>query len=128
MSGKYGVQNPISAGQILACYNATSVANTDWNNLTSTDFYDASTGDQLAANLKFAFVAVYSSNTSSISYIKLRAAAGAGDSVANSGGVVPVAKAFEVDVQALATADTTSIAYKKASASDNFFLYCGFNR
>ena len=128
MSGKYGVQNPISAGQYLACYNATSVANTDWNNLTSTDFYDTSTGNQLAAGLKFAFVAVYSSNTSSISYIKLRAAAGAGDSVDNSGGVVPIAKSFEVDVQALATANTTSIAYKKASASDNFFLYCGFNQ
>jgi len=85
MSGKYGVQNPISAGQYLACYNATSVANTDWNNLTSTDFYDTSTGNQLAAGLKFAFVAVYSSNTSSISYIKLRAAAGAGDSQALPG-------------------------------------------
>ena len=126
--GKYGVQNPISAGQILAAYNATSVANTDWNNLTSTDFYDTSTGDQLSAGLTFAFVAVYSSNTSSVSYIKLRASAGAGDSVANSGGVIPVAKSFDVDVQALQTSNTTSIAYKKASSSDNFFLYCGFNR
>jgi hypothetical protein len=119
--GKYGVQNPISAGQILAAYNATSIANTDWNNLTSTDFYDTSTGDQLSAGLTFAFVAVYSSNTSSVSYIKLRASAGAGDSVANS-------KSFDVDVQALQTSNTTTIAYKKASASDNFFLYCGFNR
>ena len=106
--GKYGVQNPISAGQVLAAYNATSVANTDWNNLTSTDFYDTSTGDQLPAGLTFAFVAVYSSNTSSVSYIKLRASAGAGDSVANSGGVIPIAKSFDVDVQALQTSNTTS--------------------
>lgn len=125
---KLGVQNPISAGQYLAAYNATSVANTDWNNLSSSDFYDTSTGLQLDSNLEFAFVAVYSSNASSVSYIKLRAAAGAGDSVANNGGVIPVAKSFDVDVQALATSNTTSIAYKKASASDKFFLYCGFNR
>ena len=125
---KLGVQNPISSGQYLAAYNATSVANTDWNNLSSSDFYDTSTGLQLDNNLEFAFVAVYSSNTSSVSYIKLRAAAGAGDSVSNTGGVIPVAKSFDVDVQALATSNTTSIAYKKASASDQFFLYCGFNR
>lgn len=125
---KLGVQNPISAGQYLAAYNATSVANTDWNNLSSSDFYDTSTGLQLDSDLEFAFVAVYSSNTSSVSYIKLRSAAGAGDSVANTGGVIPVAKSFDVDVQALATSNTTSIAYKKASASDKFFLYCGFNR
>lgn len=125
---KLGVQNPISAGQYLAAYNATSVANTDWNNLSSSDFYDTSTGLQLDSDLEFAFVAVYSSNTSSVSYIKLRSAAGAGDSVSNTGGVIPVAKSFEVDVQALATSNTTSIAYKKASASDKFFLYCGFNR
>lgn len=126
--GKFGVQNPISAGQYLATYNATSVANTDWNSLSSNDFYDSVTGAQLDANLKFAFVGVVSSNTSSLSYIKLRAASGAGDSVANTGGVIPILSAFDVDSQALTDSNVASIAYKKAAAGDNLILYCGFNR
>ncbi len=126
--GKFGVQNPISAGQYLATYNATSVANTDWNSLSSNDFYDSVTGAQLDANLKFAFVGVVSSNTSSLSYIKLRAASGAGDSVANTGGVIPILSAFDVDSQALTDSNVTSIAYKKAASGDNLILYCGFNR
>lgn len=126
--GKFGVQNPISAGQYLATYNTTSVANTDWNSLSSNDFYDSVTGAQLDANLKFAFVGVVSSNTSSLSYIKLRAASGAGDSVANTGGVIPILSAFDVDSQALTDSNVTSIAYKKAASGDNLILYCGFNR
>ena len=126
--GKFGVQNPISAGQYLATYNATSVANTDWNSLSSNDFYDSVTGAQLEANLKFAFVGVVSSNTSSLSYIKLRAASGAGDSVANTGGVIPILSAFDVDSQALTDSNVASIAYKKAASGDNLILYCGFNR
>ena len=126
--GKFGVQNPISAGQYLATYNTTSVANTDWNSLSSNDFYDSVTGAQLEANLKFAFVGVVSSNTSSLSYIKLRAASGAGDSVANTGGVIPILSAFDVDSQALTDSNVTSIAYKKAASGDNLILYCGFNR
>jgi len=126
--GKFGVQNPISAGQYLATYNATSVASTDWYSLSSNDFYDSVTGAQLDANLKFAFVGVVSSNTSSLSYIKLRAASGAGDSVANAGGVIPILSAFDVDSQALTDSNVTSIAYKKAATGDNLILYCGFNR
>ena len=94
--GKFGVQNPISAGQYLATYNATPVDNTDWNSLSSNDFYDS--------------------------------ASGAGDSVANTGGVIPIFSAFDVDSQALTDSNVTSIAYKKAASGDNLILYCGFNR
>ena len=123
-----GVTDPISAGQIIATYNATSINNTDWNTLTSNDFYDPVSGNQLDANLKFAFVGIESNNTSSICYLKLRARTAANDSILNAGGVIPVFSSFNVDSQALSEANITSIAYKKASNSDTVVLYCGFNR
>ena len=125
---RLGVQYPIHAGGHLATYNATTVNDTDWHSITSTDFYDTVTGSQLSAGLKFAFVQFVSSNADTLSMIKLRAAAGAGDGVTNSDGVVPVPSAFSVDCQALANGQSvTSIAYKKADGSDVFVVYAGFN-
>ncbi len=128
MSNKLSVQNPISAGQIIGAYNASSVSDTDWHSLTSASFYDPTTGTQIDASLKFAYVGAVSSNTSTVSFIKLRAAAGAGDGVANTDGVLPLLASYSVDSQALASSNITSIAYKKADAGDSFILYCGFNR
>tara|TARA_B100000123_G_scaffold178052_1_gene132475 strand:- start:48 stop:434 length:387 start_codon:yes stop_codon:yes gene_type:complete len=125
---RLGVQYPIHAGGYLAVYNASAVNDTDWHSLTATDFYDTQTGSQLTAGLKFAFVEVVSGSTDTVSYMKLRAAAGAGDGVANSDGVVPVLGSFKVDSQALiGGASVTSIAYKKAAGSDTFVIYAGFN-
>jgi hypothetical protein len=128
MGNKYLVSNPASAGQVFATYDATSQNDTDWHSLSSDDFYDTTTGTQLDAGLKFAFVGVASDNTTAKTFIKLRAASGAGDSTANSGGVIPVLSTFNVDSQALANSNVTSIAYKKAAGSDIVVLYCGFNR
>ena len=128
MSNKNQVQNPISAGQIIGAYNASSVADADWHSLTSADFYDPTSGAQITASLKFAFVGANSSSTSSVSYIKLRAAAGAGDGISNTDGVIPLLSSYSVDSQAIASSNITSIAYKKANSSDSFILYCGFNR
>ena len=128
MSNKNQVQNPISAGQIIGAYNASSVGDTDWHSLTSADFYDPTSGTQITASLKFAFVGANSSNTSSVSFIKLRAAAGAGDGTANTDGVIPLLSSYSIDSQAIASSNITSIAYKKADSSDSFILYCGFNR
>ena len=47
MSNKLSVQNPISAGQIIGAYNASSVSDTDWHSLSSDDFYDPSTGTHI---------------------------------------------------------------------------------
>ncbi len=91
-------------------------------------FYDPTTGTQIDASLKFAYVGAVSSNTSTVSFIKLRAAAGAGDGVANTDGVLPLLASYSVDSQALASSNITSIAYKKAASGDSFILYCGFNR
>ena len=125
---RLGVTNPIHAGNKVAAYNASAVNDTDWHTLTSTDFYDAQAGTQLSAGLKFAFVNVVSSNTTTLSFFKLRAAAGAGDGTGNTDGVIPVASSFKVDSQALQGGKSvTSVAYKKAAGGDSFIIVAGFN-
>ena len=125
---RLGVQYPIHAGGYLASYNASSVNDTDWHTLTSSDFYDTQTGEQLSNGLKFAFVEGVSGSTDTVSYMKLRAATGPGDGVANSDGVIDILGSFKVDSQALiGGASVTSIAYKKAAGSDTFVVYVGFN-
>ena len=125
---RLGVQYPIHAGGYLTAYNASDVNDTDWHSLSSDDFYDTQTGTQFASGLKFAYVEIVSSNTTTLSYVKLRAAAGAGDGVTNSDAVIPVFASFKVDAQALAGGQSvTSIAYKKAAGGDNLVIYVGFN-
>ena len=129
MANKLGVQNPISAGQVIGCYNASSVSDTDWHTLTSDEFYDPIAGTQFTDGLQFAFVALVSSSTSTLSYLKLRAAAGAGDGKTNTDGVIPVFGRFEVDVQALqAGTSVTSIAYAKGATGDKVVIIAGFNK
>lgn len=125
---RLGVTYPTHAGGYLAAYSASSVNDTDWHTLSSDDFYDARTGAQLSAGLKFAFVEFVSGSTDTASYCKLRAADGPSDGVTNADGVIEVLGSFKVDVQALVSGgDVTSIAYKKAAGSDSFVVYCGFN-
>jgi hypothetical protein len=129
MSSKLGVSNPVSAGQVIGSFNASSVSDTDWHTLTSNDFYDATSGTQFTDGLQFAFVALVSSSTSTLSYLKLRAAAGAGDGKTNTDGVIPVFGRIEVDVQALqAGTSVTSIAYAKGAAGDSVVIIAGFNK
>ena len=123
------VQPPITAGQVVAAYSASSINDTDWHSLNSSDFYDPTSGVQLAADLSFSFVGVNSSNTSTSSFIKLRAAAGAGDGKTNSDGVIEIQASYSVDVAAIDGGDlVTNIAYAKAAGSDKFTIYAGFNR
>tara|TARA_Y100001973_G_scaffold106148_1_gene182363 strand:+ start:3452 stop:3838 length:387 start_codon:yes stop_codon:yes gene_type:complete len=126
MSNK--VTDPISAGQIIGTYNASAIANTDWHTLTSSDFYDPISGDQISASLDFAYIGAISSNTTTLSYIKFRSATSATDGVNNSDAVIPLLSTYDVDSQALSTSSIKNIAYKKADNGDAFILYCGFNR
>ena len=66
------VQDPIIAGSLRAVYNASSVNDTDWHDLSSSDFINTVTGSALAAGLSFAFLAVVNKG-SSLAYIKYRA-------------------------------------------------------
>ena len=123
---KLGVQNPITAGQAVASYNASSVADTNWHTLTSNDFYDIATGAQFADGLQFAYVAIMT-NASDLSFFKLRAADSATDGKTNIDGVISVFGGFDIDTQAIQNV-ITSIAYAKASASDKTVIYAGFNK
>ncbi len=125
---RLGVQYPIHAGGYAASYNASSVNDTDWHSLSSDDFYNILDGTQVPAGRKFAFFEVVSGSTDTVSFIKGRAAAGAGDGTSNTDGVIAVLGSYSVDVQALiGGASVTSIAYKKAAGSDSFVIYAGFN-
>jgi len=123
------VNNPASAGQVVASYNASSVNDTDWHTLSSDEFYDTITGTQLADGLQFAFVNVTSSSTSALTHLKLRAAGGAGDGKTNTDGILSILGQFSVDAQALSGgADVTSIAYAKGAGGDTVVITAGFNR
>ena len=87
---RLNVSNPASAGQLVGAYNASSVLDTNWHTLTSNEFYDTTTGTQITDGLQFAFVALVSSSTSSVSFLKLRQADAAGDGKTNTDGVIPV--------------------------------------
>ena len=125
---KLGVQNPITAGQVIGAYNASSVSDTDWHTLTSNEFYDTASGSQITDGLQFAYVAIIT-DASDLSFIKLRAAAGAGDGKTNTDGVIPIFGGFDIDTQAIqANTSITSIAYAKAAAGDKTVIYAGFNK
>ena len=117
------VQDPITAGSIRAVYNASSVNNTNWNDLTSSDFVDSVTGSACAAGLSFAFLAVVNKGTN-LAYIKYRARGGAGDAVTNE---IPVDYYYSDDVGTINTTVTT-VAYKKAVGTDTFYLIAGFSK
>ena len=123
---KLGVQNPITAGQAVSAYNASSVNDTNWHTLTSSDFYDSATGSQFASGLQFAYLAIMT-NGSSLSFVKLRAADSASDGKGNSDGVIPVFGGFDIDTQAIQDR-VTSIAYAKSASSDTTVIYAGFNK
>jgi hypothetical protein len=123
---KLGVQNPITAGQAVASYNASSVADTNWHTLTSNDFYDIATGTQFEDGLKFAYVAMMT-NASDFSFFKLRSADSPSDGKTNTDGVISVFGGFDIDTQAIQN-EITAIAYAKASASDKTVIYAGFNK
>ena len=126
---RLGVQNPITAGQFIGAYNASSVADTDWHTLTSDEFYDAVTGSQLTDGYKFAWIGIASSSSSSVSYFKARASDAGSDGKTNTDGVIPVLGSYSADIQALNNgSQVTSIAYAKGGAGDSVIIYAGFNK
>jgi hypothetical protein len=125
---KLSQQAPITTGSFIGSYNASSVNDTDWHDLSSSDFYDTNTGTQLASGLTFSNIAVYSNNSSSLSYVKFRARVGAGDGITNTDGVIPVASSFTYDLHTLEASNPSTIAYKKANGADTFTIIASFVR
>lgn len=125
---KLKVQPPITTGNFIASYDATSVSDTNWHDLSSTDFYDAVTGTQLPSGLRFSNVVVISNSTSNLAYLKFRALDTPTDGTSNTDGVIPFASSFSFDIQTLEAENPQTIAFKKAQASNTFFLIASFVR
>jgi len=117
------VQDPIIAGSIRAVYNASSVNDTDWHDLSSDNFVDSVTGSACASGLSFAFLAVVNKG-SGFAYIKYRARSGAGDSVTNE---IPIDLFYSDDIVTINTTVPT-ISYKKNAGSDTFYIIAGFTK
>lgn len=123
-----GVQAPITAGQAIAAYSASSVADTNWHNLNSSDFYNPTTGTQFAADLAFSFVGANSSSSTTSSFLTLRTR-NSGDGKTNADGVIEILGSYSVDVAAIDGGNQVkNISYAKAAAGDKFVIYAGFNR
>ena len=115
-------QYPAKAGAIRAVIDLSSVSNTDWNNLTSADFVDSTTGAACDSGLKFEWLGFYNAGTGNM-FIKYRARVSASDSTANELAVITW---WDDDIGTLRTPIST-VAYKKASASDTVIAFAGFS-
>ena len=122
------VTPPITAGRSIVSYDASSVNDTNWHNLNSSDFYDLITGEQLAADRPFSYVGVYNGSASSFAHVKLRARTLASDGKTNTDGVVSIPGRWSLDVAAIdGGSNVKNISYAKASGGDTFIIYAGFN-
>ena len=117
------VTDPIISGSIRAVYDASSVSNTDWNDLTSSDFVDSTTGTNCDSDLTFSFLAIINKG-SDIAYLKYRARDTASDPTTNE---IKIESSFSDDIGTLRNKVTT-ISYQKNSASDVFYFIAGFSK
>ena len=115
-------QYPAKAGAVRAVVDLSSVSNTDWNNLTSADFLDSTTGSACASGLQFEWLGFYNAGTD-IMYIKYRASSSASDPVLNELAVVTW---WDDDLGTL-RAPISTVAYKKTNASDTVIAFAGFS-
>ena len=107
------VQNPIISGSIRAVLDLSSVADTDWHDLSSSDFIDSTTGSACASGLSFEWIGVENQGSAEM-FIKYRPRTLASDPTTNE---IAVGQIFSDDLGTLRTSIST-IAYKKNSASD----------
>jgi hypothetical protein len=116
------VQNPIISGSIRAVLDLSSVADTDWHDLSSSDFIDSTTGSACASGLSFEWIGVENQGSAEM-FIKYRARTLASDPTTNE---IAVGQIFSDDLGTLRTSIST-IAYKKNSASDVVRIIVGLS-
>ena len=121
MSG-LNTTDPIIAGNIRGVYDAsTAINDTDWNDLTSANFKDSTTGNACDPNLKFAWLGI-SNEGSDSAFLKYRARTLATDTTDNE---IAVGQFYSDDLATLLNRVTT-IAIKKAAAGDKVRIVAGF--
>ena len=122
MSPRFKVQDPIISGSIRAVLDLSSVSDTDWHDLSSSDFIDSTTGSSCASGLAFEWIGV-TNEGSDVMFIKYRARTLASDPTTNE---IAVGQIFSDDLGTLRTSIST-IAYKKNSASDVVRIIVGLS-
>ena len=122
MSPRLKVQDPIISGSIRAVLDLSSVSDTDWHDLSSSDFIDSTTGSACASGLAFEWIGV-TNEGSDVMFIKYRARTLASDPTTNE---IAVGQIFSDDLGTLRTSIST-IAYKKNSASDVVRIIVGLS-
>lgn len=116
------VTEPIISGSVRGSLDLTGVSNTDWNNLTSADFIDTTTGSACDAGLKFEWIG-FTNGGSDVMYIKYRARTSASDPTTNE---IAVGQIYSDDIVTL-RAVVTTIAYKKNNSADTVQVLAGFS-
>jgi hypothetical protein len=116
------VQNPIISCSIRAVLDLSSVADTDWHDLSSSDFIDSTTGSACASGLSFEWLGVENQGSAEM-FIKYRPRTLASDPTTNE---IAVGQIFSDDLGTLRTSIST-IAYKKNSASDVVRIIVGLS-
>jgi len=122
---KKSLQYPISSGEHLGVKDATSIANTVWNNLAPSDFQSSTTNTNVPSGVAFSDLTVYNSSVN-ICYLKLRAKTTDGDPTTTeipvlSGGV------FSMNVQGFKSGNVETIAFKKGAVGDKVIFIASFN-
>ena len=116
------VQDPIISGSVRGSIDLSGVSNTDWNDLTSADFIDTTTGSACASGLKFEWIG-FTNEGSDVMFIKYRARTLASDPTTNE---ITVGQIFSDDLGTLRT-NISTIAYKKNDAADTVRVIAGFS-
>lgn len=115
------VQNPIKAGSIRAFIDLSSVADSDWHDLSSADFKDSITGEACPAGLKFEWLGV--TNEGDAMHIKYRARTLSSDATTNE---IRVGQIYQDDLGSLRD-EVSTIAYKKNDGADVVTILAGFS-
>ena len=104
------VQNPIISGSIRAVLDLSSVADTDWHDLSSSDFIDSTTGSACASGLSFEWIGVENQGSAEM-FIKYRPRTLASDPTTNE---IAVGQIFSDDLGTLRTSISTIATRKTA--------------
>lgn len=119
----------LTAGLMAAIFDqkylgaVDTAATTDWTDLSSSDFYDSTTGAQLPVNLRFEWVSVDNSDGTDRVYYKLRPRNAAGDPVTNE---ASVSASLVNAIPVRGINDLLTISVKKTVGGDTVKIMAGF--
>jgi len=119
----------LTAGLMAAIFDqkymgaVDTAVSTDWNDFSSSDFFDSTTGAQLPVNLRFEWISVDNADGTGRVYYKLRQRAAAGDPVTNE---ASVSATLVNSLSVRGINDLLTISLKKSVGADTVKILAGF--